>query len=258
MRTKEQIQAFDRDHAAALRRLWFAGDVHNNFRGIYEALSSAERSGNMPAYLIFLGDLDLEGKSLAEHYFEAREIFEDCPRWAYIPGNHDGDTHDKLKLLNSAPELIDIHGTVVTLEGIRIAGLGGNFQGKVWYPPEPPACRTHKEVFGNRPTRQLPKPSLHVAIVPEVYDRLRRMKADVLITHEAFSCHHHGWEVLDELAREMRVFRAFHGHTHDDQSDQYLQQFDRLKFDARAVNGMHIKNGLGELVFEPPEIWRYA
>lgn len=251
----QRMHAFDQEHQVALRRLWFAGDVHNNLAGVFEALATAQSAGNMPSYLIFLGDLDLEGKSLIEHYFEARSMFADCPKWAFIPGNHDGDTYEKLQLIASNKDLIELHGVVANLEGIRIGGLGGNFQGKVWYPPEPPLCRTSKEVFGNRPARQKPKPSLHVAIVPEVYNRLTTMKADILVTHEAFSCHHHGWQVLDELARSMGVVRAFHGHTHDDLSESYALQRDQLGFDARPVNGLHIKNGLGELVYTPDPKW---
>jgi hypothetical protein len=71
-----------------------------------------------------------------------------------------------------------------------------------------------------------------------------------LVTHEAPSCHHHGWAVLDQLARDMKVVWAFHGHTHDDLSHAYAHQRDALGFDARAVNFCCIKNGLGELIFE--------
>lgn len=79
---------------------------------------------------------------------------------------------------------------------------------------------------------------------------LARLDADILVTHEAFSCHHHGWEALDQLARDLRVARAFHGHTHDDRTDQYREHRERLGFEAVAVNFRCIKNGLGQMVFD--------
>lgn len=78
---------------------------------------------------------------------------------------------------------------------------------------------------------------------------LVRLDADILVTHEAFSCHHHGWEALDQLARDLQVVRAFHGHTHDDRTDQYREHRERLGFEAVAVNFRRIKNGLVAQVF---------
>jgi len=78
---------------------------------------------------------------------------------------------------------------------------------------------------------------------------LVRLDADILVTYEAFSCHHHGWEALDQLARDLLGIRAFLGHTHDDRTDQYREHRERLGFEAVAVNFRCIKNGLGALVF---------
>ena len=95
---------------------------------------------------------------------------------------------------------------------------------------------------------QLHSPRLHGAIYKDEVDTLARQRADILVTHEAFSCHHHGWEALDQLARDLRVVRAFHGHTHDDRTEEYRAHRDRLGFEAVAVNFRCIKNGLGEMV----------
>ena len=77
---------------------------------------------------------------------------------------------------------------------------------------------------------------------------LSKLRADILVTHEAPSCHPHGFAALDELVRSMRVVRSFHGHHHDDRSAQYMLGREQRGFDARAVDYCGIKNGLGEVI----------
>ena len=50
---------------------------------------------------------------------------------------------------------------------------------------------------------------------PDVYDRLKKLQADVLVTHEAPSAHPNGFKVLDELATKINIHTAFHGRHHD-------------------------------------------
>ena len=52
-------------------------------------------------------------------------------------------------------------------------------------------------------------------IYPEDVDALASLEADVLVTHEAPGYHPHGVDVLDTLARLMRVRVVVHGHHHD-------------------------------------------
>lgn len=124
--------------------------------------------------------------------------------------------------------------------------------GRVWSPPSVPTFTSRAQAMKRGPygwrDGQKPGPKLHGAIYPDDVDTLARQRADILVTHEAPSCHRYGWEALDQLARDMRVVRSFHGHTHDDLSEQYATQREQLGFDARAVNLCCIKNGQGELV----------
>lgn len=153
---------------------------------------------------------------------------------------------------NEIIDAVALHGQVVELEGIRVAGLGGNFQGRVWYPPAEPKVRSKSEVMDRGPWSRRgglrPNPKLFSAIYPDEVQALSRKRADILVTHEAPSCHPHGSPAIDDLARAMRVARLFHGHTHDDLSDAYALERKRLGFDARAVDFCRIKNGLGETV----------
>ena len=78
---------------------------------------------------------------------------------------------------------------------------------------------------------QRPSPRFHGAVYPDDVSHLAGRNADILITHEAPGCHHHGWDALSQLARDMDVIRSFHGHTHDDLSGKYALMRDQLGFD---------------------------
>jgi predicted phosphodiesterase len=245
------IQPFDLERAQALRRLWFLGDVHGHFDHIGPALEAAATTGNTPAWLVFLGDQQLS-RPLRTELEEIRALREFGVRVAFIHGNHDADTHEHWEYVHDCGDAIALHGQVVELEGIRVAGLGGNFQGRVWYPPSEPNFRRKAEAMNrgswSRRDGLRPNPKLFSAIYPDEVQALSRKRADILVTHEAPSCHPHGWPAIDDLARAMRVARLFHGHTHDDLSQAYTLERDRLGFDARAVDFCRIKNGLGETV----------
>lgn len=45
--------------------------------------------------------------------------------------------------------------------------------------------------------------------------QLYGQQADILVTHEAPSCHSHGFRGIDVLAQSMKVKLTFHGHHHD-------------------------------------------
>ena len=100
-----------------------------------------------------------------------------------------------------------------------------------------------------------PGPSFLAAIYPEDVESLSKLRADILVTHEAPSCHPHGFALIDEFARSLQVARTFHGHQHDDRTEEYACLRDSLGFDAIAVDYCGIKNGLGEVVRKGPQGW---
>ncbi len=53
------------------------------------------------------------------------------------------------------------------------------------------------------------------SIFSEDMRALARLHADVLVTHEAPSTRRYGFEVLDDLARDMGVRLVVHGHHHE-------------------------------------------
>lgn len=247
--------AFDQEHADALRGLWFLGDVHGEFKYLAESLLAAEKK---PSWIIFLGDIDIDHNPFRVILKPLRCDFPGT-RVAFIYGNHDADTYEHWEMLHDCGDAVALHGRVVELNGIRVAGLGGNFLGRIWSPPGEPLFR-NKEAAMSRGSYQWrggqrPNPSQHAAIYPDDVEHLSKLRADILVTHEAPSCHPYGFDAIDALARDMNVVRTFHGHHHDDRSDEYAKLRETLGFDARAVNYCSVKNGLGEHVFDGPKGW---
>lgn len=251
------MEQFDRDFGQALRRMWFLGDVHGHFEHIATSLQSTP-AADQPRWLVFLGDIDIDHKPF-------REILAPLSSWnpelrvAFIHGNHDGDSYEHWEMLHDCGDALSLHGRVLDLDGVRVAGLGGAFMGRVWYPPADPLIMNKKTAMVSGAYRyrdgMRPSPKLHAAIYPDDVRALASLRADILVTHEAPSCHPHGFAVLDDLARSMRVVRSFHGHHHDDLSDAYATLRSTLGFDARAVDYCGIKNGLGQMIRRGESGW---
>lgn len=191
-------------------QIFFCGDVHGQFRHIIDAVFE-----HAPAAIVLLGDIQAS-KPLE---MELAAILDETEVW-FIHGNHDTDSaadHDHL--FGSALAHRNLHGRVVEVAGVLIAGLGGIFRGQVWRPPEPSNYASaedfaRRQGAGNRWAEGLALKH-RSTIFPDEFARLARLRADVLVTHEAPSVHPHGFEALDELARKMRANTTFHGHHHD-------------------------------------------
>ena len=247
---------FDTQNAQALKGIWFLGDVHGEFKHIAEVLLATQVK---PDWLIFLGDIDIDLKPFRELFTEPLHRSLPSIKVGFIHGNHDADTYEHWEMLHDCGDAVAMHGKVTEANGIRIAGLGGNFLGRIWSPPANPTFRNKKASMNRGPYQwrdgQKPNPSLNAAIYPDDVGKLSKLRADILITHEAPSCHPYGFEALDELARSMRVVRSFHGHQHDDRSEEYALVREQLGFDAKAVDYCGIKNGLGEIILSGPKGW---
>ena len=140
----------------------------------------------------------------------------------FIPGNHDTDTDGAWRnLWGSALADRNLHGRVVELpDGTLIAGLGGVFRGAVWMPTDTEARFRSRAEHTKRTPRQDrfgdgPHRKHWSSIYPDEFNRLAKLRADVLVTHEASGYHPHGFEILDMLAQSLGVRVAVHGHHHD-------------------------------------------
>lgn len=201
-------------------KLMFAGDPHGNFKSIIRDALQIK-----PDALITLGDHDLE-RPLIE---ELSEVLDAGVRVYWIPGNHDGDMELWYCNLFCGPSgLWNLHGRVININGIRVAGLGGVFREKVWFPGQgEPKFRKRSHMLFATPNKghqgkwRAPgelEPGLpmkhRVTIFPEDVERLSRRVADVLVCHEAPTSHKYGFSVIDELARSLGVKLIVHGHHH--------------------------------------------
>jgi predicted phosphodiesterase len=192
------------------------GDPHGDFRATRRAAAGIDPASPLPC--IFLGDFDLVvplEEAVAPLLDRGCEVF-------HIHGNHEADQvgwYDNVfesKLAGGS-----LHCRVVEVDGIRYAGLGGVFKGRIWHPKDgdgTPRFRTREE-FMHANARNawrggLPL-GLRATIFPEDYDLLADMRADVLVTHEAPSCHRYGFQEIDLLAEAMGASLIVHGHHHE-------------------------------------------
>lgn len=228
-------------------RLLFCGDPHGEFRHIVRIASECR-----PLAVILLGDL----QPLRPLHEELAAIVD--PVW-FIHGNHDTDSEqDFAHVFDGDLAARNLHGRVVTLaDGTRIAGLGGVFRESVWHPPMEAHFETREDHARATPRhdrwRDGPPRRHWSSIYPAEVDALGAVEADILVTHEAPSCHPHGFALIDDLARAMRVKTVFHGHHHD--RLDYATQWPRLGFKAFGVGLCGISDRDGEVV-RPGELDR--
>jgi len=204
-------------------KILIVGDPHGNYQKVFRVIDKTK-----PEAVIFLGDMGLDApleKTLAV-------ILDKTEVW-FIHGNHDTDTDEDYDYtFGSALSHRNLHGKVVEIAGLKVAGLGGVFRSKVWHPDlgvnngqpkwakretymhfQPSVIRRNSERYSGLPRQH------HSSIWYEDVELLSQQQADILVTHEAPSCHRYGFTVLDDLALTMGVERLFHGHHHEHYQD---------------------------------------
>jgi len=202
--------------------IYFVGDPHGFTHQIAREIAACKP---LPAAVVFLGDFDLE----RTFHREVKPLTDAGVEAWWIYGNHDTD-HELyyFRLFdNNRLKEFNLHGRVTTIAGLRIAGLGGIFRSRVWS-PDPEArksrqtCRwqSRRAWLKDNPTSQRWRGGLPIdfrdAIWPEDFEQLETQHADVLVCHEAPSCHEYGHSVIDALAQAMGVSVIVHGHHHID------------------------------------------
>ena len=200
--------------------LMFCGDPHGRFDHIVEAAESCMKEGRAVDAIFLLGDIQAP-EPLHTLLGDLCEV-----TW-FIHGNHDTDSESDFEnLWGSSVADRNIDGRVLVLpSGVRIAGLGGVFREDVWHPDPSRRMKGRPAYMNAAEHTRLTKPKdRHKGLQPrkhwssiykETVDRLARMSADILISHEAPSYHKQGYPAIDELARAMGASTVIHGHHHD-------------------------------------------
>lgn len=194
-----------------LPNIFFCGDPHGSF----DYINAAVREHH-PDAVVILGDLQLPAP-VEEVLAETLSLTQ---VW-WIPGNHDTDTEEFYdRLWKGQLGKHNLHGRVVKIAGIRIAGLGGVFRGQIWMPDGKPNYNSPSEFVEQSTPANLWRQGLprrhRSSIFPNAYETLWRQRADVLVTHEACGAHKKGFGAIDRLAKSLRVRWHLHGHQHED------------------------------------------
>ncbi len=189
------------------------GDPHGEWRPLLRACQEDRPDG-----VVLLGDCDLD-LPLRQRL---GRLFDAGIRVLWIPGNHDADTeefHDRL--WGDHPEG-NVHAGWARVGSLTVVSLGAVFKGRVWYPRSAAADPLHasRQDF----MRRLPRTSrwrdglprdMRDAISPEDAAALGKLRAEVLVTHEAPTTHRHGFAGIDGAARLCGARLVVHGHHHE-------------------------------------------
>lgn len=218
-------------------RILFAGDPHGNFRPLIAAVRQ-----HRPEAVILLGDYDLDVP--LEHYL--KDIIGLTEIW-WIAGNHDFESPSKHhNLFNSAFSDKGLHLKVTEIAGLRVAGLGGIFLGRVWYPPQPPKWQGKQHYLHHQP-HGIKNAGMSLkyqsAIWHDEFEALKALKADILVTHEAPGSHRHGFKAIGDLAAAMGVKHIFHGHLHENYTSTI-----RNNIKVRGVANSAVSDLLGNIL----------
>lgn len=193
-------------------KILLCGDPHGRFDHIIQAVPAYR-----PDAVILLGDMTPDRPL----HVELARILNLTDVW-WIPGNHDTD-EERFYDNVFGSELADrnLHGRVVEIAGLSVAGLGGVFREKIWMPGKAdakfhsPADYLAKCGKGNRWRHGLPLKH-RSTIFPSEVESLACQRADVLVSHEGPDLHQFGSPALTQLAKDLGVRAAFHGHHHLD------------------------------------------
>ena len=210
-------------HAADEAGIVFIGDIHRRWDLVARGLTTLARPAR---HVVLLGDMECT----APLDRLVAPILAHGAGLHWIFGNHDSDGGPEMlaNLVDPARNPLTsagaLHGRVVEIGGLRVAGLGGTFNTRVWTPPRPPRLHGRAELaedmtrlgpgWSADSAAALGRTLAALAIWPEDVAALVEQRADILVTHEAPSSHPAGVAALDELARAMGARLVVHGHHH--------------------------------------------
>lgn len=229
-----------------LQMIWFAGDPHGRFDHIVNAVKASP-----PSAVILLGDMEcsLPLDKILRPILDLTEVW-------FIPGNHDADSSRYWdNLIYSGLADRNLHGQVVEIDGMRVAGLGGVFEESVWLPGYSTiGPQNYLEMVDQLRLRREPVDIFDskcqrykATIFPDDYFQLAMDKADILVTHQAPSFHRYGIAAINELVAFLGATHLFHGHYHEDV--RYADSMKEYGFEGYSVGFRSIIDLTGSVIY---------
>lgn len=224
--------------------LIFAGDTHGSLSHLADVPPRA--------HVIHVGDFAPLGQPLEQAL--PAELHH---RFWFVPGNHDFDRPEHFDNLHTAfAQDRNFHLKVISIGGLRIAGLGGVFSLKTWWPKESivPGVTDRAGALRATPRRDRFRDGLTLKqrryVFREDFDALATLGANVLVTHEAPTTHRHGFAGIDELARRLGVHTIVHGHHHVDYQAEIAGTTQPIRVIGVGLRGLTDINGT---IYRPGE-----
>lgn len=238
----------------------FIGDIHRDWASVERGLARLE---TLPQAAVLMGDIECTApldELAAPLLSRGIDVF-------WISGNHDNDGGPEMwanladRARNPITSAGALHGRVMSIGGLRVAGLNGIFRPRVWDPKRAPGLRHRHELpenlakLGNSLSADHVKALTHslstIAIWPEDVDAMSCLRADVLVVHDAPGSHRDGHQVLTDLAQAMGARLIVHGHHHVSYLSQHASGLRAMG--VGAAWGLSLS---GEVMWrgEPPRI----
>lgn len=85
---------------------------------------------------------------------------------------------------------------------------------------------------------------LHSLIWLADHKKLLKQRADILVTHEAPSCHKYGFKTIDTLVHSLRVRNIFHGHHHQHYQSMITDGHQKITVNGVANKGIKTLSGV--------------
>lgn len=193
--------------------IWFIGDPHGEFAFINQAVAL-----NPPGAVILLGDLEANQPimDLLTPAMRQTMVF-------WIVGNHDTDSAAYAR--HAMADNLSKHwinARIEVINGLRLLGFGGIFRPDIWLPPGPPRHSSYAAwsaaTADRLEVRSMRRHDLRrhrSSIFPDAYSAALKCQADIVVSHEAPSCHCLGYKEIDYLATSTGARLIIHGHHHE-------------------------------------------
>lgn len=194
----------------------FYGDPHREWDPLFLAARAIA-----PTDIVVMGDLELD----EPFRIKVAPLLALGIACHWIAGNHDTRSVEMFSYLwDDCPDG-NLSGRVAELGAgrLRVAGLGGHYKGKIWFPrmgDEPPTYPSRSEFLrchGRAGTFREGIPlGQRATIFPEDHVKLGSQRCDILVCHEAPTSMSGGmgFGAIDDLARDMGASLVLHGHHH--------------------------------------------